>query len=246
MTVNNIDKQALPRHIAIIMDGNGRWANQKGFQRVFGHKNAIKAVRDSTEACAELGVKHLTLYTFSTENWNRPGTEVKALMHLLIQTIKSETKTLLNNNIRFNTIGEIEKLPAECLHLIEKTKKLTEHNSRMTLTLALSYSGKQEILTATKQITSAVLNNKFSLNELNDETFENFLNTKNIPNPELMIRTGGEHRISNFLLWQLAYTELYFTDVLWPDFRRTHLYTAIENFQQRERRFGKTSEQVST
>jgi len=245
LKANNIDKQALPSHIAIIMDGNGRWANQKGFQRVFGHKNAIKAVRDSTEACAELGVAHLTLYTFSTENWNRPTVEVKALMQLLMQTIKSETKTLLDNNIKFNTIGEIEKLPTDCLHLIEKTKKLTENNSRMTLTLALSYSGKQEILTATKQIAKDVLNNKITLNELNEETYVKYLDTCGTPNPELMIRTGGEHRISNFLLWQLAYTELYFTDVLWPDFRRTHLYTAIENFQQRERRFGKTSEQVS-
>jgi len=245
LTINNIDKQALPRHIAIIMDGNGRWANQKGFQRVFGHKNAIKAVRDSTEACAELGVKHLTLYTFSTENWNRPGAEVKALMQLLIQTIKSETKTLMENDIQFNTIGEIEKLPAECKHLIEKTKKLTENNNRMTLTLALSYSGRQEILTATKQISEAVLNNKLNLNELNEQTYVKYLDTGNTPNPELMIRTGGDHRISNFLLWQLAYTELYFTDVLWPDFRRTRLFAAIENFQQRERRFGKTSEQVS-
>jgi len=246
LTVENIDQQALPRHIAIIMDGNGRWANQKGFKRVFGHKNAIKAVRDTTEACAELGVEYLTLYTFSTENWNRPTTEVKALMQLLVQTIKSETKTLLDNNIKFDTIGEIEKLPTNCLQLIEKTKQLTENNSRMTLTLALSYSGKQEILTATRQITEAVLNNKLTLNELNEQTFEKYLDMANTPNPELMIRTGGEHRISNFLLWQLAYTELYFTDVLWPDFRRTHLYSAIENFQQRERRFGKTSEQVAT
>lgn len=243
--VQNIDKEALPKHIAVTMDGNGRWAKQQGFQRVFGHKNAIKAVRETTEACAELGVGYLTLYTFSNENWNRPKKEVTALMELLKKTIHSETKTLMENDIKFNTIGEIDRLPESSRRLVEDTIALTQNNQRMTLTLALSYGSRQEIIEAVKAVNLAVLNNKLSLNELNEEVFTQYLNTYGIPDPELMIRTGGEQRMSNFLMWQMAYTELYFTDVLWPDFRKEHLYSAIINYQQRERRFGKTSEQVS-
>jgi len=256
--LNIIDKAALPVHIAITMDGNGRWAKQKGFQRVFGHKNAIEAVRDTTEACAELGVDYLTLYTFSSENWNRPQKEVTALMELLKMTIKSETKTLLDNDIRFNTIGEIDRLPESSRKLVDETMALTKDNKRMTLTLALSYGGRQEIIEAIKAVNSAINHNNLALNELNEERFSQYLNTAGMPDPELMIRTGGEHRVSNFLMWQMAYAELYFTDVLWPDFRRQHLYSAIADFQrrqhlysaiadfqQRERRFGKTSEQVS-
>jgi len=243
--IHNIDKGALPKHIAVTMDGNGRWAKQQGFQRVFGHKNAVKAVRETTEACAELGVGYLTLYTFSNENWNRPKKEVTALMELLKQTIQSETKTLMDNGIKFNTIGEIDRLPASSRRLVDDTIALTRNNQRMTLTLALSYGSRQEIIEAVKAVNQAVLDNKLSLNELNEKGFTQYLNTYGIPDPELMIRTGGEHRMSNFLMWQMAYTELYFTDVLWPDFRKEHLYSAIINFQQRERRFGKTSEQVS-
>jgi len=227
--VHNVDTSALPKHIAVTMDGNGRWAKQQGYQRVFGHKNAIKAVRETTEACAELGVGYLTLYTFSNENWNRPKKEVAALMELLKQTIKSETKTLLDNNIKFNTIGEIDRLPASSRRLVDETIALTENNTRMTLTLALSYGSRQEIIEAIKAVNLDVINNKLQLNELNEQGFAQYLNTNGMPDPELMIRTGGEHRISNFLMWQLAYTELYFTDVLWPDFRKEHLYSAIMN-----------------
>lgn len=241
----HIDKQNLPKHIAITMDGNGRWAKKQGHNRIFGHRNAIKAVRDCTEGCAELGVEYLTLYTFSNENWNRPKKEVAALMQLLVKTIQSETKTLQENDIQFNTIGEIEKLPNAVQELIKKTKELTKHNKRMTLTLALSYGSRSEIFEAAKQIAKAVKNNEIDINDFEEADFENYLETKGIPDPELMIRTSGENRISNFLLWQLAYAELYFTEVLWPDFRKEHLYQAIINFQQRERRFGMTSEQVS-
>jgi len=243
--LHNIDVDALPKHIAITMDGNGRWAKQQGFQRVFGHKNAIKAVRETTEACAELGVKYLTLYTFSNENWNRPQKEVTALMGLLKQTIKSETKTLMDNDIRFNTIGEVNRLPESSRRLVEETITLTQNNQRMTLTLALSYGSRQEIIEAIKAVNYDINDNKLALNELNERRFAQYLNTDDMPDPELMIRTGGERRVSNFLLWQMAYTELYFTEVYWPDFRKPHLYSAIIDFQQRERRFGKTSEQVS-
>lgn len=243
--IQHIDQQNLPKHIAITMDGNGRWAKKQGHNRIFGHRNAIKAVRDCTEGCAELGVEYLTLYTFSIENWNRPQREVSALMQLLTKTIQSETKTLLENDIKFNTIGEIEKLPNAVQDLISKTKELTKHNKRMTLTLALSYGSRTEIVKAAKSLAQAANNNKINIDDIDEKQFEAFLETKEMPDPELMIRTSGEHRISNFLLWQLAYAELYFTDVLWPDFRREHLYQAIIDYQQRERRFGMTSEQVS-
>lgn len=240
----SINKDNLPQHIAIIMDGNGRWAKEKGKLRVFGHQNGVKAVRDTVESAAELGIKHLTLYAFSTENWNRPKFEVNALMELLVSTINKETKTLMDNNIRLNAIGDLEQLPSSCLRELKEAMKKTEANTRMTLHLALSYSSRWEITNAMKQIATKVKNNEISIEELNDSLIDEHLTTKGIPDPELLIRTSGEHRISNFLLWQIAYAELYFTDKLWPDFRKEDLYEAIIDFQSRERRFGKTSEQV--
>jgi undecaprenyl diphosphate synthase len=240
----NINKDKLPQHVAIIMDGNGRWAKEKGKLRVFGHQNGVKAVRDTVESAAELGIKHLTLYAFSTENWNRPKFEVNALMELLVSTINKETKTLMENNIRLNAIGDLKSLPSSCYRELQEAIKKTENNTRMTLHLALSYSSRWEITNAVKQISEKVKNAELSVDEINDATVEEYLTTKGIPDPELLIRTSGEHRISNFLLWQIAYAELYFTDKLWPDFRKEDLYEAIIDFQSRERRFGKTSEQV--
>lgn len=240
----NINKDKLPQHIAIIMDGNGRWAKEKGKLRVFGHQNGVKAVRDTVESAAEIGIKHLTLYAFSTENWNRPKFEVNALMELLVSTINKETKTLMENNIRLNAIGDLQSLPSSCFRELQEAIKKTENNTRMTLHLALSYSSRWEITNAIKQIAEKVKNAELSVDEINDATMEEYLTTKGIPDPELLIRTSGEHRISNFLLWQIAYAELYFTDKLWPDFRKEDLYEAIIDFQSRERRFGKTSEQV--
>ncbi len=240
----NINKDKLPQHVAIIMDGNGRWAKEKGKLRVFGHQNGVKAVRDTVESAAELGIKHLTLYAFSTENWNRPKFEVNALMELLVSTINKETKTLMENNIRLNAIGDLKSLPSSCYRELQEAIKKTENNTRMTLHLALSYSSRWEITNAVKQIAEKVKNAELSVDEINDATIDEYLTTKGIPDPELLIRTSGEHRISNFLLWQIAYAELYFTDKLWPDFRKEDLYEAIIDFQSRERRFGKTSEQV--
>jgi undecaprenyl diphosphate synthase len=239
-----INKDKLPQHIAIIMDGNGRWAKEKGKLRVFGHQNGVKAVRDAVESAAELGIKHLTLYAFSTENWNRPKFEVNALMELLVSTINKETKTLMENNIRLNAIGDLKSLPPNCYRELQEAIKKTENNTRMTLHLALSYSSRWEITNALIQIAEKVKNAELSVEEINDSTVDEYLTTKGIPDPELLIRTSGEHRISNFLLWQIAYAELYFTDKLWPDFRKEDLYEAIIDFQSRERRFGKTSEQV--
>ncbi len=227
------------------MDGNGRWAKKQGLNRVFGHRNAIKAVRDTTEGCAELGVKHLTLYTFSTENWNRPKAEVTALMELLVKTIQSETKTLLENDIRLNTIGQTHRLPSKTKRLLEETMEKTKDNKRMTLTLALSYSAKWEIVKAIHQIQKDTVKGRLKPEDITETSFDAYLETAGTPDPELMIRTSGEHRISNFMLWQAAYAELYFTDVLWPDFRKEHLYKAIIDYQNRERRFGKTSEQIT-
>ncbi len=240
----SINKQKLPRHIAIIMDGNGRWAKKKGNMRIFGHKNGVQAVREASEAAAELGVEYLTLYAFSTENWNRPRTEVDALMSLLVSTINAETKTLMKNNIRLQAIGELDSLPQTVQNKLNSAIEQTAENNRMTLVLALSYSARWEIVRAAKQIATDALENKLSLTDLDDNRFASYLTTTDIPDPELLIRTSGECRISNFLLWQIAYSELYFTDVLWPDFRKENLYEAIINFQQRERRFGKTSEQI--
>lgn len=236
---------ALPSHVAIIMDGNGRWAKEKGKLRVFGHQNGVKAVRDTVEAAAELGVQNLTLYAFSTENWNRPKLEVSALMELLVATISKETKTLMENNIRLNAIGDLSQLPKNCYNELQVAMEKTKGNSRMTLHLALSYSARWEITNAVKLITDKVKQETLSIADINEETISAHLTTKDFPDPELLIRTSGEHRISNFLLWQIAYAELYFTDKLWPDFRREDLYEAIVDFQNRERRFGKTSEQVS-
>jgi len=243
---DNLNISKLPEHIAIIMDGNGRWAKQKGKNRIFGHQNAIKAVRETTEAAAEIGVKFLTLYAFSTENWSRPKSEVDALMRLLIKTINIETKTLNKNNIRLFAIGNLESLPKDCIKELNEAIEKTSGNTRMTLVLALSYSSKWEIINAVKKISEAVKNGEIKQEMIDQELFSNYLTTKNIPDPELLIRTSGENRISNFLLWQIAYSELYFTNKLWPDFRKEDLYEAILNYQNRERRFGKTSEQIKS
>jgi len=239
-----IDLSKLPRHIAVIMDGNGRWAKTKGASRIFGHQNGVKSVKETVEACAEMGVQYLTLYAFSTENWNRPHEEVQALMELLIKTIYDETPTLNKNNIRLLAIGDIKSLPGKCQEQLAAAMKDTEKNTRLNLVLALSYSSKWEILNAIKQIAREVKSGNVNPDEINESLFEAHLSTAGMPHPELMIRTSGEHRISNFLLWQLSYAEFYFTDVMWPDFRREDLYKAILSYQQRERRFGKTGEQV--
>ena len=239
-----IDISNLPKHIAIIMDGNGRWAKQKSKLRVFGHKGGVQSVNDTVEAAAELGIKFLTLYAFSTENWSRPKKEVNALMNLLVNTIEAETKTLIKNDIKLISIGEIDELPRNCKNKLKKAIKLTENNKRMTLILALSYSSRNEIISSIKNIATAYKNNDIVLNDINENLLNKTLNTKNIPDPELLIRTSGEYRISNFLLWQIAYSELYFTDVLWPDFKKSNFYNAIFEYQNRERRFGKTSEQI--
>lgn len=239
-----INLSNLPRHIAIIMDGNGRWAKQQGAQRIFGHENGVRSVRDAVEAAAELGINYLTLYAFSTENWNRPKEEVMALMQLLVHTISAETKTLNENNIRLAAIGDLNSLPEDChkelLEAIEKTKT----NTRTTLVLALSYSARWELVNAMKLIAEKIENKTLSSSSITENTINEHLCTAGIPEPELMIRTSGEHRISNFLLWQLAYAELYFTEKLWPDFQKEDLYEAILDYQNRERRFGKTSEQL--
>ena len=238
----NLDK--LPRHIAIIMDGNGRWAKQHGKPRVFGHQNGVKSVRETTEAAAELGVEYLTLYAFSTENWNRPKLEVNALMSLLVETLNKEIKTLNKNNIRLQAIGDISKLPKKTYKALLEGIENTKNNTRMTLVLALNYSAKWEILQAARDIAAKAKTEDLKIEEVNEEVFANHLSTKGIPDPELLIRTSGETRISNFLLWQIAYTELLFVPTFWPDFRKPDLYKAIIDYQNRERRFGKISEQL--
>lgn len=240
----NIDN--LPSHIAIIMDGNGRWAKHHGRPRIFGHQNGVKAVRETTEAAAELGIEYLTMYAFSTENWNRPKLEVNALMSLLVETLRKEINTLMDNNIRLKAIGDLNKLPARTHQALQEGIEKTAANTRMTLNLALNYSARWEINHAVKQIAIDIENKVLKADEVREELFNQYLTTKDIPDPELMIRTSGEHRISNFLLYQLAYAELYFTETLWPDFRKEHLYQAIIDFQSRERRFGKTSEQITS
>ena len=239
-----IDKNRLPEHVAVIMDGNGRWAQQQGQVRVFGHQSGVNAVRETSEAAAEIGVKYLTLYAFSTENWNRPKEEVDALMSLLVHTIHAETKTLNENNIRLETIGDINSLPEACRKELIEAKQNTSKNTRMTLILALSYSSRWEILEATKKIAQDISAGKIKSENLNTEVFSNYLNTSAYPDPELLIRTSGEHRVSNFLLWQIAYSEFYFTETLWPDFDKEEFYKAILDYQKRERRFGKTSAQI--
>lgn len=242
----NIDLNSLPEHIAIIMDGNGRWAKSKGAARIFGHRNAVTAVRDVTEACAELGVSYLTLYAFSTENWGRPVEEVSGLMQLLVSTIKKELKTLQKNNIRLTTIGDINTLPKRCRKELNEAMEHTKSNTGLTLILALSYSGRWEIIEGVKRLANDVKSGDLKVEEIENKVFESYLNTTNIPDPELLIRTSGEMRISNFLLWQIAYTEIYFTAKLWPDFRKDDLYEAIISYQKRERRFGRISEQVKS
>jgi undecaprenyl diphosphate synthase len=234
----------IPTHIAIIMDGNGRWAKRRGLPRVAGHREGVKSVRDVVEACAQLGVKYLTLFAFSTENWRRPKEEIDTLMKLLIRTLRSETEKLHKNDIKLMAIGDIDSLPKEVRQELKEAMEKTKNNKRMVLNLALSYSGRWEIIEAVKEIARDVKKGKVKIEEIDDKLFSNYLKTAGIPDPDLLIRTSGELRISNFLLWQIAYTELYITDCLWPDFRRKHLYEAIRDYQRRERRFGMTSEQI--
>lgn len=241
---DQIDKNKLPGHVAIIMDGNGRWAKQKGLRRVLGHQNGVKAVRDTAEAAAELGVKYVTLYAFSTENWKRPRYEVNALMELLVSTIRKEVKTLMKNEIRLQTIGNMGELPKNCYTELMEAIELTGKNTRMTLNLALSYSSRWEITQAMKKAAAMAVEGKLQADDITEDLVASLLCTADMPDPELMIRTSGEHRISNFLLWQIAYAELYFTDKFWPDFRRDDFYDAIISYQRRERRFGLTSEQI--
>jgi undecaprenyl diphosphate synthase len=238
-----IIKEKMPLHVAIIMDGNGRWAKKKGSQRIVGNKSGVNAVRETVEAAAEIGLKYLTLYAFSTENWNRPATEIKALMSLLLATLKTETKTLIKNNIRLMSIGNRQSLPNDLQKELNKTIEITSANTGTTLNLALSYSSRWEIMQAIQNIGQDIHSGKLSPEDIDSYIFEQYLTTHNIPDPELLIRTSGEFRISNFLLWQIAYAELYFTETLWPDFRKEDFYKAICNFQMRERRFGKISEQ---
>jgi len=242
---HHIDTNKLPKHIAIIMDGNGRWAKSRNRPRVFGHANGVKAVRQVTEACAELGVSYLTLYAFSKENWNRPSREVNALMSLLVKTLSKEIKTLSDNDIRLQAIGDICQLPQETHEALKDGIEQTKHHKRMTLILALNYSSRAEILNAQKKIAIDIAEGKLNILDLTESVFSKYLDTADYPDPELMIRTSGEQRISNYLLWQMAYTELYFTDQFWPDFSKENLYEAIIDYQMRERRFGKTSEQIT-
>ena len=239
-TFNNI-----PEHIAVIMDGNGRWAKKKGAARIFGHRNAIKAVRETVEGCAEIGVKYLTLYAFSTENWGRPKAEVEGLMELLIDSLRKELSTLMKNNIRLETIGDISGLPKRCVSALDGDVKASESNSGLTLILALNYSGRADLARAAMKIGDKIEKGEVKPDQVDESMMEKQLSTSRYPDPELLIRTSGELRLSNFLLWQLAYTELYFTEVLWPDFRKENLIEAIQDYNKRERRFGKTSEQLT-
>lgn len=240
----DIDIQKLPRHIAIIMDGNGRWAKDKGEDRLYGHFHGVESVRNIVEGCAELGVQYLTLYAFSTENWDRPKVEVTGLMELLIETIRQEVPTLNKNNIRLHIIGNFEMLPAAAKKELDEAIGETKNNTGLNLVMALSYSSRWELSDAVKRIAVDVKNNSLDPADITQDTLQQYLSTAQFPDPELMIRTSGEFRISNFLLYQLAYAELYFTDTLWPDFRKENLYKAILDYQQRERRFGKTTEQI--
>ena len=230
-----LNKKNIPKHIAITMDGNGRWAKAKGKNRVFGHKNGVKAVRETVESAVENNIEFLTLYAFSTENWMRPKLEVNSLMNLLISSIINETKTLMKNDIKLMAIGDINKIPKTAKNKLDSIIEKTKNNAKMSLILAISYSGRWEIINAVKKI----IKNNVDANEINEHLFEQYLDTKNVPDPELVIRTSGEHRISNFLLWQIAYSELYFTKVLWPDFRKKDFINAIVEYQKRDRRFGK-------
>lgn len=242
---DQIDLSRLPKHVAIIMDGNGRWAKGKGKLRVFGHHNGVLSVRDVVEGAGELGVKYLTLYTFSAENWNRPSFEVTAIMELLVSTINKEIKQLMKNNVRLNAIGDLNQLPGKCNRELVSAIEKTSANTGLVLTLALSYSSRRELMQAAKNIAEQVKAGTLNPEDVTEDVFAQNLYTHNLPDPELLIRTSGEYRISNYLLWQIAYAELYFTEKLWPDFRREDLYEAILDYQKRERRFGMTSEQVN-
>ena len=242
---DSIDKQRLPRHIAIIMDGNGRWAREKGEDRLFGHFHGVESVRDITEGCADLGIQFLTLYAFSTENWDRPEYEVSGLMELLVDTIRKEVTTLNKNNIRLHVIGDLKMLPDSARLELKEALDETSGNTGMNLVMALSYSSRWELVNAVKNIAADVKSGNLEVESINQDTLQQYLATSDFPDPELMIRTSGEYRISNFLLYQLAYAELYFTETRWPDFRKENLYEAIIDFQNRERRFGKTSEQLT-
>jgi undecaprenyl diphosphate synthase len=241
----NIDLQRLPRHIAIIMDGNGRWAQEKGQDRLYGHFHGVESVRDIVEGCAEIGVEYLTLYAFSTENWDRPQYEVTGLMELLVETIRKETETLNRNNIKLHVIGDMSMLPDYAKAALKESLDITEKNTGLNLIMALSYSSRWELVNAVKGIAADVKSGLIDPSTINQDTLQGYLSTSSFPDPELMIRTSGEYRISNFLLYQLAYAELYFTQVRWPDFRKENLYEAILDYQGRERRFGKTSSQIS-
>lgn len=240
-----IDISRVPQHIAIIMDGNGRWAKNQGQFRVFGHISGVLSVKDIVEGCLDIGIKYLTIYAFSTENWNRPIDEVNALMELLTSTINNEADRLNRDNVKLNAIGDIQSLPEKCKADLANVMEITSKNTKCTLTLALSYSSRWEITEATRKIAQELLEEKISLADINEETFYAHLNTAKLPDPELLIRTSGERRVSNFLLWQIAYTELYFTETLWPDFRKEDLFEAVVDYQKRERRFGKISEQLN-
>ncbi len=242
--LDQIDSIKLPQHIAIIMDGNGRWAKQKGKLRVFGHQYGVKAVREALEGCVKANIKFLTLYAFSAENWNRPKLEVMALMELLVTSLKKEIKTFQENGVRLNVIGDITKLPSNAQKKLQETIEATKENTHCTLTLALSYSSRQEIVDAARNLAQQVKDGKLHAEEINDELFAANLYTQNLPDPDLLIRTSGELRISNFLLWQIAYSELCFLDKMWPEFTKEDLFKSIVDYQQRERRFGKTSEQL--
>jgi undecaprenyl diphosphate synthase len=244
--IQAIDQSKLPRHIAIIMDGNGRWAKEQGKDRVYGHHEGVLSVRDIVNACGEIGIEYLTLYAFSAENWNRPKAEVDALMELLVNTIRKEIEELKKNNVRLHVIGDFQSLPDVCQKELNEAKEMTAANTGVNLILALSYSSRWEIADAARKIAKEVAAGKLNADDIDTDTFQQYLNTAPFPDPELMIRTSGEHRISNFLLYQLAYAELYFTPVHWPAFRKPDLIEAIINYQQRERRFGKTSEQLQT
>ncbi|NBU04828.1 MAG: isoprenyl transferase [Sphingobacteriia bacterium] len=244
--LQSINQSSIPQHVAIIMDGNGRWAKQQGEDRIFGHHEGVNSVREIVEACGEIGVKFLTLYAFSTENWNRPKEEVDGLMELLVGTISMETKNLNDKGVRLEAIGDLKSLPEICQHQLQESINITSKNNKVTLILALSYSSKWEITNSVKEIAIEIATGTLLPSEITSELIDSHLNTRLWPNPELMIRTSGERRISNFLLWQLAYAEFYFTDVLWPEFRKDDFFKAIISYQNRERRFGKTSEQLLT
>jgi len=244
--LQSLDRSKLPTHVAIIMDGNGRWAKERDQERVYGHYEGVVSVREIVNACGEVGIQYLTLYAFSAENWNRPKAEVDALMELLVNTIRKEAEELRKNNVKLHTIGDFASLPEICQKELNEAKEITAMNTGLNLILALSYSSRQEIVLAAKKIAESVAKGELKTEDINEQVFHNNLYTAQFPDPELMIRTSGEYRISNYLLYQLAYAELYFTNVHWPDFRKQNLYEALLNYEQRERRFGKTSEQIKT